>query len=230
VKGSPGLINRVEFVHKEERLKALNHPARLQILQILKDGIDDTITTETFNKETKERLIRQTVVKRHILSVNEIIKISNENKDYKPLTKNQIYHHLPEMLKGEFIELYGVLKKGKRTTDFYRRTADNFVTYGLHYGPERYREEVQRETEEALSVFNLKLTEEEKQQLLDVAVKAELMKLEGAEVVEKLVSDDITDSKAIELLDWFLWVYATGKKEYCQLLDQVREIIFKDSE
>ncbi len=226
----PDPIKRVEFLRKEERLEALQHPARIQILQILKEGIDDTITTEEYNEQTKERVIRQTVVKRHILSLNEIIKTSKEREDYTTLTKNQVYHHIPEMIKANLIELYGVLKKGGRETNYYRRTADNFVTFGLHYGAKGYREAVRAETEKSLSLFNLKLSKEEKQQFLDIAVKSELMKLEGAETVERLVSDDITDSKAIEMLDWFLWVYATGKKEYCELLDEVRKLIFKDSQ
>ena len=223
-------VKRVEFLHNKDRVSAMHHPARLQILQILREGIEDTITTETHNEDSREKVIRQLIVKRNALSVNEIIKISNEQKNYEPLTKNQIYHHLPEMVNANLVELYGVLKKGKRKTDYYRRTADNFVTFGLHYEPKRYREAVRKETEMSLSVFNLKLSEEEKQKFLDIAVKAELMKLEGAAAVEKLVSDDITDSKAIEMLDWFLWIYASGKEEYCHLIDQVRDIIFKDTD
>ena len=91
-------VKRVEFLHKKDRVSAMHHPARLQILQILREGIDDTVTTETFDEDTRERVIRQLVVKRNILSVNEIIKISNENNGFEPLTKNQIYHHMPEMI------------------------------------------------------------------------------------------------------------------------------------
>jgi DNA-binding transcriptional ArsR family regulator len=218
---------RVEFLHQKERVSALHHPARLQILQILKEGIDDTITTESFDNDNRERLIRQLIVKRNILSVNEIIKISNEVKEFKPLTKNQIYHHLPEMIKADLVELYGVLSKGKRKTDYYRRSADNFVTFGLHYEPERYKDAVRKETENILSLFNLNLLETERKTFLDLAVKSEVMKLEGAKAVENLVSDDITDAKAVEMLGWFLWVYATGREEYMQLLDQVRKIVFK---
>ncbi len=220
-------VKRVEFLHREDRVCALHHPARLRILQILKEGIDDTVTTESFDDTTRERLIRQVILKRHTLSVNEIIKISNETEDLEPLTKNQIYHHLPEMIKAGLVELYGVLRKGKRTTDFYRRTADNFVTFGLHYEPEHYKDAVRKETKKSLSLFKLNLSDSEREKFLDLAVQSEVMKLEGAKAVENLVSDDITDSKAVEMLDWFLWVYATGREEYMQLLNQVREIIFK---
>jgi DNA-binding transcriptional ArsR family regulator len=221
-------VKRVEFLHKKDRVSAMHHPARLQILQILREGIDDTVTTETFDEDTRERVIRQLVVKRNILSVNEIIKISNENNGFEPLTKNQIYHHMPEMIKADLVELYGVLRKGKRKTDYYRRTADNFVTFGLHYEPSKYRAAVRKETEDSLSLFNLNLSETEKQKFLDLAVQSELMKLEGATAVEKLVSDDITESKAVEMLDWFLWIYASGREDYCRLINQVREIIFKE--
>ncbi len=223
-------VKRVEFLHNKDRVSAMHHPARLQILQILREGIDDTITTETFDKETRERVIRQLVIKRNALSVNEIIKISKEKKEFEPLTKNQLYHHIPEMVKADLIELYGVLRKGKRTTDYYRRTAGNFVTFGLHYEPDKYRDAVKKNREESLALFNLNLSESDKQKFLDLAIQSELMKLEGAKAVEKLVSDDIAENKAVEMLEWFLWVYATGKEEYCDLLKQVRKIIFGNSE
>jgi DNA-binding transcriptional ArsR family regulator len=226
VSKNPKPVKRVEFLHKKEHVSVLHHPARRQILHILKGGIDDTITTESFNENTQERLIRQSIVKRHTLSVNEIIRRSNEIGNSEPLTKNQIYHHLPEMAKANLVERYGVLRKGKRTTDFYRRTADNFVTFGLHYEPKRFQNAVRKETEKALPMFGLDLLESERQKFLDLVVQSELMKLEGAKAVENLVSDDIIDPKAVEVLEWLLWVYATGKEEYMRLLNQVREIVF----
>jgi hypothetical protein len=194
----------------------------------LKEGIEDTETTESFDEESSARIIREVVRRRNCLSVNEIIKISNEMEDTEPLTKNQIYHHLPEMIKAGLVELYGVLQRGKRTTDFYRRTADNFVTFGLHYEPEKYRKAVKEETEKALSLFNLSLSEKNRKKFLELAVKSEIMKLEGADAVESLVNEDITEDKAVELLEWFLWVYALGNEEYLKVIQQVREIIFKD--
>lgn len=217
-----------EFVHKKERITVLQDPVRLRILQILKEGIDDTLTEEEVNEETGERIIRQRIIKRHALSVNDIIKASKAYEASDHLTKNQIYHHLPRLLEANFILKHGIITKGKRTTDYYRRTAHSFVTFGMHYGFEGFRKALKEETKEAFSSFNLNLTREDEKELLGLMADNELMRLKGMEIVESLVKSDVTDSKQIELFDWFLWLYATGKTEFLQMLERMRNIVFKE--
>ncbi len=216
----------IDFVHEEERVRVLHDPVRLQILQMLRDGIEDTITDESFTEATGEKLIRQRIVKRHALSVLDLIRLSEKIESYDTLTKNQIYYHLPKLIGAGFVAKYGVVTTGKRTTDYYSRTAENFVTFGLHYDPKRYQEAVRNEIASALPVFRLDMSEEQKGQLLDLIVQAEVMRLKWAGKIEDFVEEDITSAKPVEMFEWFLWVYAIGEKEYLSILQDIRKILF----
>ncbi|MHA1943633.1 MAG: hypothetical protein ACW96M_04465 [Candidatus Thorarchaeota archaeon] len=217
---------KVDFVHGEERVKILHDPVRLLILQILRDGLDDTFTEESFNEETGVQLTKKQTVKRQILSVHEIIKVSKESASYDNLTKNQIYHHLPLLVDGDFVAKHGTVTRGKRTTDYYRRTAGNFVTFGLHYDPEKYSPAIRKEIEEALPVFKLNLSKDEQKALTELVVHAEVMRLKWAEKVERLVVDDIADDKPIEMFERLLWIYATGNEAFLDTLSEIRSLIF----
>jgi DNA-binding transcriptional ArsR family regulator len=87
----------IVFVTKEERAAVLDEPVRLHILQVLRNGIEDKITTvrneEDGTKHTIEREVR-----RDALSVLEIVKLSVEccGPDIE-ISKNQVYHHLPKL-------------------------------------------------------------------------------------------------------------------------------------
>jgi DNA-binding transcriptional ArsR family regulator len=218
---------KVDFVHGEERVKTLHDPVRLLILQILRDGIEDTLTEESFNEETGVHLTKKQTVKRQILSVHEIIKVSKESDSYNKLTKNQLYHHLPLLVDGGFVAKHGTVTKGKRSTDYYRRTAGNFVTFGLHYDPEKYSPVIRKEIEEALPVFKLNLSKDEQKTLTELVVHAEVMRLNWAEKVERLVAEDIADNKPIDMFERLLWVYATGSKEFLETLSEIRSLIFE---
>ena len=220
---------KVDFVHGEERVKILHDPVRLLILQILRDGIEDTLTEESFNEETGVHLTKQQMVKRQVLSVHEIIKVSRESTTYDKLTKNQIYHHLPLLVDGGFVVKHGTVTRGKRTTDYYRRTAGNFVTFGLHYDPEKYSPAIRKEIEEALPVFKLDLSKDEQKALTELVVHAEVMRLKWAEKVERLVVEDIADDKPIEMFERLLWIYATGDEKFLKTLNEIRSLIFGDN-
>ena len=97
----------IEFVMDSARAKEIDEPVRLQILQILRKGIDDTQTSEEHNEETGERIIRERTVKRNIMSVVEIVKMSPKCDGCDSLTKNQIYHHLPKLIETGYVIKYG---------------------------------------------------------------------------------------------------------------------------
>jgi DNA-binding transcriptional ArsR family regulator len=219
---------KVDFVHGEERVKTLHDPVRLLILQILRNGIEDTLTDESFNEETGVHLTKKQTVKRQILSVHEIIKVSKDSESYDSLTKNQIYHHLPLLVDGGFVAKHGTVKRGKRSTDYYRRTAGNFVTFGLHYDPEKYSPAIRKEIEEALPVFKLDLSKEEKRALTELVVHAEVMRLKWAGKIESLVVEDIADNKPIEMFERLLWIYAIGNEEFLKTAKEIRSLVFDD--
>lgn len=221
-------MRRVDFVGDEDRAAVLRDPVRLQILQMLRDGIEDKMVKEFHDEELGERIIRERIVHRNELSVYEILRLAKEKEEYTPLTKNQVYHHLPRLIDGGFVVKYGVVRTGKRTTDYYRRTAENFVTFGLHYDPAEFKSAVREEVRNALPVFDLPLSEDEMKQLIDMLLDTEVMRLRWAGKIEKLVRADVTDPKEIEIFDWLLWVYATGQPEYTEILDRTRSLLFPD--
>jgi DNA-binding transcriptional ArsR family regulator len=218
---------KVDFVYGEDRVKILHDPVRLLILQILRDGIEDILTEESFDESTGVHLTKKQTVKRQILSVHEIIKASKKSDSYDELTKNQIYHHLPLLVDGGFVAKHGIVTKGKRSTDYYRRTAGNFVTFGLHYDPEKYSPAIRKEIEETLPVFKLDLSKDEKKTLTELVVHAEVMRLKWAGKIEDLVVEDIADNKPIEMFERLLWIYATGNKEFLETLSEIRSLIFE---
>ncbi len=219
-------IKSIDFVNGEERVNALQDPVRIQILNMLREGVDDTITSETTDDKKLVITITKTMVKRHALSVTELIHLSKSSDDYDTLTKNQLYHHLPILQEHGFIIEYGTTTTGKRTTKYYRRVAENLVTFGLHYGPENLRKALREEIKNALPVFKVHKSREETQEILDLLVKTELTRLKWANVIEDIVQGDVTDPKAIELFETFLWVYATGQSEFRQTLDKLRSVLF----
>ena len=102
-----------------EEWEFCSDPVRYQILKILRTGIEDNCTSESFNEDTGEKIIRQKVVKRKALSVVEIVKYSEKIDPSNVLSKNQVYHHLPKLIEGGYVIKYGTVTTGKRTTDYY---------------------------------------------------------------------------------------------------------------
>ncbi|NHJ13049.1 MAG: hypothetical protein EAX95_05195 [Candidatus Thorarchaeota archaeon] len=219
-------IRKVDFVHGEKRVQILHNPVRLLILQILRDGIEDTLTEESFDKETKTLHTRQQKVKRQVMSVLEIIRVSKKSESDNTLTKNQMYHHLPLLEDGGFVVKHGTVTKGKRTTDYYRRTAENFVTYGLHHDPEKYSSAIEKEIVSALPPFKFDLAKNERTELTKLLVDAEVMRLKWAPLIESLVTEDIANNKPIELFDRLLWIYATGQADFLEILNEIRSLVF----
>jgi DNA-binding transcriptional ArsR family regulator len=219
-------VKSIDFVSGEDRVKALHDPVRLQILRILREGIDDTVSTEMVDGKALVLTITKQQVKRHALSITELIRLSGESNGNENLTKNQIYHHIPILIEYGFITEYGTVTTGKRTTKYYRRVADNIVTFGLHYGPKKFRSALRKEIKDALPVFRIQTANEKKDELLDLLVESEVMRLKWANVIESIVQGDVTNPKAIELFEWFLWVYATGQNEFMQSLDKLRHALF----
>lgn len=219
-------IKNIDFVTGMDRISALHDPVRIQILQMLREGIDDSVTTERADDDALVLTITTTQVKRYALSVTELIQRAKTREEYDILTKNQLYHHLPILIEHGFVCEYGTVTKGKRTTKYYRRTADRFVTFGLHYGPKKFRQAIRKEIVDALPVFRIRMTDSEREKLVDLLVETEAMRVKWASALENIVQGDVTDPKGIEMIEWFLWVYATGQPEYQDLLNKLRKSLF----
>lgn len=206
------------------------HPIRIAVLTIMRQGIPDTSTTESVDERTGERIIVRKPVTRNALSVNEIVNMSKEHANVQGLTRNMVNHHLRRMVEMGFVRRYGTLRTGKRTTDYYQRVAKQYVVTmeTPHFGSEFLLSREALRMDRTLQTFKIDLGESERKELVDLLVKGELLKDKWRKDVAALVRDDVTEPEVVDMYHWLLDVYATGSKEYIQLFSRIREILFKD--
>jgi DNA-binding transcriptional ArsR family regulator len=220
----------IVFVTDEERASVLDEPVRLHILQVLRSGIDDKVTSETID-ENGDRIIRIRDVKRNALSVLEIVKLSIEccGPDID-ISKNQVYHHLPKLEEEGYVSKYGTITTGKRTTDYWRRTSQGFVlTKGDWAGGKgTHTKKMTPFIETMLETFDLKVSEGKKKELLELMVKRMIMQLEWRTKIAELVKGDVADKMILDQYETLVDYYSLGSKEYVDNIMKIREILFPE--
>ena len=218
----------VIFITNPERAKTLDDPAKVDIIRTLRAGIEDTQTLQEYHPKTKETLTRQWSVKRYALSVVEIVKQSKRS-GVNPITRNQVYHHLPNLIENGFVIKYGTVKKGKRTTDYFRRTADAFVfPEGSPALDEKFiAKRLAKDIESIDHVFGFTIPESEHQEFIDLGLKVWEIKDKYAVLILQDLREDLVDSRSLQLYDWLLELLVVGSDEYVELARRMGEIIFK---
>jgi len=200
------------FVTDEERASVLDEPVRLHILQVLRSGIEDTVTTEKTD-ENGDKIIRIRDVTRNALSVLEIVTQSVECCGPEiDISKNKVYHHLP-ILEEEW-----------------RRTAKGFIlTKGEWIGGSgTYTKKMTPFIETMLETFDLNVAEGEKKELLELEVKRRVMQLEWRTKIAELVKGDVADKMILDQYETLVDYYSMGSKEYVDNIMRIREILFPD--
>jgi hypothetical protein len=228
-KGAEAPQRQAMFITDLNTASEFEHPVRIAILTILRQGISDTSTTESVDERTSERVIVRKPMTRNALSVNEIVNLSKGNADAQELTRNMVNHHLRRMVEMGFVRRYGTLRTGKRVTDYYQRVAKQYVLTmeTPHFGSEFLHTQETQRIDRTLQTFKIDLGESEKKELADLLVKGELLKDKWRKDIAALVRDDVTEPEVANMYHWLLDVYATGSKEYMQLFGRIREILFK---
>ncbi|MHA1771227.1 MAG: hypothetical protein ACTSYL_06335 [Candidatus Thorarchaeota archaeon] len=218
------------FVTKDEMIQALEDPVRLAILKTMKKGVQDIITTRMRDEETGDLIIRQREVKRHALSVIEIVKLSAMNDELEAVTKNQVYHHLPRLIEAGLIVKYGTVTTGKRTTDYYRRTAKGFVlaTAPRLTGARLLKGRVKQAIERLNNVFGYNFSDDEKKRLSELVVDAWTIEASGRTTIAKMIQGDVVDNDILDLYEFLLNVYATGIDKWVEIQKQIRAILFPE--
>lgn len=206
------------------------HPVRLTVLKILSRGIEDTVTNETVDERTGQRTIIQRPVVRDALSVNEIVILSKKHEDIQDLTRNMVNHHLPRMAEMGHIRKYGTLTTGKRVTDYYQRTAKQFVVTmeTPHFGRGFINMRETKRIDKTLQAFKIDIDDGARRELVELLVNCELLKDKWRADIASLVRNDITEPDVVNMYHWLLDAYALGSKEYVQIFKRIREILFKD--
>ncbi|TFG30344.1 hypothetical protein EU528_08365 [Candidatus Thorarchaeota archaeon] len=218
------------FITDAERAAVLDEPVRLHILQVLRSGIKDTITSEKID-ENGDKIIRVRDVKRDALSVLEIVKLSTEccGPDIE-ISKNQVYHHLPKLEEEGYVAKYGTVTTGKRTTDYWRRTAQGFVLTSGEWigGSGTLAKKMTPFVEKMLETFDLKVSEDNKKELLELMIKKTVKQSEWRTKIAELVKGDVADKMVLEQYETLVDYYAMGSKEYVATIMRIREILFPD--
>jgi DNA-binding transcriptional ArsR family regulator len=221
----------IVFITNEETAEILDDIVRYNILQTLRKGIEDTLTTETVDEETGDRIIRQKVVRRNILSVMEIVELSPKCcAEAESISKNQVYHHLPKLIEHGYVIKYGTIKKGKRSTDYYRRTAKGFLLTTGAWGTEekRIREKLDGFLDKMLETFNIKVTKEKREELLELSVKRAQMQHKWRTKIAEMVNLDIASKETLSMYEMMLDYYSVGSEEYMDIIHKIREILFPE--
>lgn len=221
----------IVFVTNEEMADVLDELVRFNILQTLRKGIEDSLTTKTVDSETGDTIIRQKIVRRDVLSVVEIVKLSpNCCQDGEEITKNQVYHHLPKLIEYGYVIKYGTITKGKRSTDYYRRTAKGFMLTTGAWGTEekRIREKIEGFTDKMLETFNLEISKEKREELLELSIKRSQMQYEWRTKIAEMVNLDIANKETLSMYEMLLDYYSVGSKEYMDAIYKIRAILFPE--
>ncbi len=224
-------LKEVEYVKEEKRAEILWDDARDAILMILKKGIPDKITSEEIDKQTGHKLVIQRYLSRHALSIVELARLSKD-KEYvdKPITKSQVIHHLPILIEHGYVVKYGTVKKGKRSTDYYRRTSKVFFFTQLPgYSDSQIRESYKQDIKRMGELFDLHFDEATTEELLDLFVKADSLIQEGREYVVNRARSDIARIEDVELHRSLYRSYAFKFEEWIETNKRIREILFQDA-
>ncbi len=218
------------FVTDPDVIHVLEDPVRLAIVKTLRRGIPDTITTRTKDEETGDLIIRQREVRRHALSVIEIVKLSNSEEDLEPITKNQVYHHLPKLIDAGLVVKYGTVTTGKRTTDYYRRTAKGFILAStpLNTQTRLMKTKVTQSVERLDKIFGFKLSEEQRKELASLIIAAWKIEATGRTKVAKMIKGDVVDTDVLDLYEFLVNIYDMGIKEWLDTQMRIRAILFPD--
>jgi len=226
VDGKPFVPEGQKIVRDEEIGKIMLEPVRSKIMKILYWGIKDTLTTEEFNEDSGEKIIREKTVKREALSVAEIVNLSEERWPEDPITKNQVYHHLPILIEGGYVVKFGTVTKGKRTTDYYIRTHAGFIIATEPSDKEYAKQKAKKRLEGMLRSFSLELDDAQKAELENLMGKSLHIWLGASEEITAMVAGDVADKSLIEAYNWLLDVYAADNQNYIELMKKIRKIIF----
>jgi DNA-binding PadR family transcriptional regulator len=142
-----------------------------------------------------------------------------------------VYHHLPILEKAGYVIKYGTVTTGKRTTDYYRRTAKGFMLTKGAWGTEekRIREKIEGYTFKMLEAFNLRLSKEQREELLELSVKRAKMQHEWRTKIAEMVSLDVANKEILSMYEMLLDYYSVGSKEYMDIIYRIREILFPEN-
>jgi hypothetical protein len=92
----------------------------------------------------------------------------------------------------------------------------------------RIREKLEGFTVKMLETFNLNLSKEQREELLELSVKRAQMQYEWRTKIAEMVNLDIASKETLSMYEMMLDYYSVGSKEYMDTIYRIREILFPE--
>jgi len=223
-------MKETDMLISVERIDLFTDPVKSAIIEIFREGITDTTTTETTDEDTGDRIIRQKEIKRYALSVRDIANLSESCQFHKkPITTSQVYHHLSKLIEYGFVIKYGTLTTGKRTTDYYRRTAKLLIFANKPgYDEQQIFEDITNNINRAIEIFGFEVSKVKKQQLGKIQQQLREYDHKGFIEIIKKIKGDIANRHDMFLF-WDLATLVSMQSDDWMALQKKRyKILFGD--
>lgn len=220
-------IKEYDLVTDEEISEILADPSRSAIIGILRHGIEDSFTKEDIDEATGDRVIRERIVRRHALSVTEISRLSHNTELAEALLSNsQIYHHLPILIDAGYVIKYGVVKKGGRKTDYYRRTAKIFMFDRFPGSKDHRSEHANQKIEQMLTYFGFHLPDELVKEYVELKLKAADIEHEAHSKLMRMIRKDVANADVLYMFEDLICTHSIASDEWMKIRRRMHEILF----
>ncbi len=216
------------FITNIQLASEFEQEPRISISQILGRGISDFVVQVSVDEKTGVRTIKEIPTTRYALSVSEIVDLSKQHKDLQAVTRNQVNHHIRRLEELGFVHKYGTLWVGKRAIDYYRRSSKYVVVTMAtpHFDESFLLDREGKRMDRTLEVFNIKLDSQDRDEVVQLLTKSELLKDSWRGMIAGLVGDDVTDPEVVTMYHWLLDAYAMGNDQYIEIWRKIRQILF----
>ena len=79
-----------------------------------------------------------------------------------------------------------------------------------------------------LDTFNLEVSEEKREELIELSVKRAQMQHEWRTKIAEMVNLDIASKETLSMYEMLLDYYSVGSKEYMDVIHKIRAILFPE--
>ncbi|MFW9909861.1 MAG: hypothetical protein ACFFEF_14940 [Candidatus Thorarchaeota archaeon] len=232
-------VKEIDLVIDQGRADILLDSTRSSILRILKDGVTDVITSVSTDAESGDRIIRQKEVTRDVLSVVELVRISKDpDNDIESFSMSQAYHHLSKLIEHGFVVRYGTITTGKRTTDYYRRSARTFIlerlpgdsSSSIEDRLKLARDQVKSYADRILNLFKFELSDKDYDTFIDLLTRKEEIELKSsmfAKVVT-LLRSDIASNEELTILHEIMNLYSVKNDDWVNESRKIHDLLFSE--
>ena len=78
-----------------------------------------------------------------------------------------------------------------------------------------------------LKVFDINLTDKQKEELVELRIEAYRKEVEGRAQIAKMIRSDVADKDVLSMFDFLVTMFAMGSEEYIDIHRKMRVLLFK---